>query len=393
MGQEKKMKEHPDSHYHIINSSAALECFVTELEGVTSIAVDLESDSLYHFQERVCLIQISTPDKTVIVDPLIIRDMSSLKPVFSRKDIRKIFHGADYDIRSLYRDFGIEITTLFDTQLASMFLGINETSLEALLQDRFHIHLNKKYQKKDWSIRPLPHDMLSYASMDVMYLLPLAEQLRSALQKMNRLYWVEEEAELLSKVRPATTNQEPLFLKFKGAGKLNPRSLAVLESLLSYRKKIAKKKDKPLYKVIGNASLMKISAAMPSDLIRLASSGALSPKQIRMFGNDVVAMVQLAFQIPEGDLPMYPRKKRPVFQPGVSKRVKAIESWRNTRSKALKLNPALIFSNSLISTLAIQHPITLDDLEKIPGVKKWQVMEFGEEILKILKQISHGKKT
>jgi len=385
------MSKLPDIRYRMIDSPLGLEHCLKKLENEKSIAVDVESDSLYHFQERVCLIQISTSDKIFIIDPLTIKEVSSLKPLFFRKDIRKIFHGADYDIRSLYRDFGIEINTLFDTQLAAMFLGINETSLEALIQDRFHIHLNKKYQKKDWSKRPLPDEMLSYAAMDAMYLLPLSEQLSMALKRMNRLYWVEEEAELLSRVRPATMNRNPLFLKFKGAGKLSPRSLAVLESLLSYRKKIAEKRDKPLYKIIGNSALIKIAVTLPSDMNSLGASGALSQKQIHMYGNDMMAAVQHVLKIPKGDLPAYPRKKRPVYQPGVAKRIKALKSWRDTRAIALKLNPALVFSNALIRTLATQHPETMKDLSNINGIKKWQVAEFSEEILHVLKKSNHGK--
>jgi len=87
------------------------------------IGVDLEADSFYHYFEKVCLIQIATESASYVIDPLALKDLSALHPVFSDPRIRKVFHGADYDIRSLYRDFRIEVENLFDTQSASKFLG------------------------------------------------------------------------------------------------------------------------------------------------------------------------------------------------------------------------------------------------------------------------------
>ena len=111
-----------------------------------------------------------------VIDPLAIPDLSPLKPLFSDVNIQKIFHGADYDVRSLHRDFGIEINNLFDTELASRFLGVTGTGLDAVVKQHLDICLDKKYQKKDWSKRPLPAEMIEYAASDVMYLLPISTE-------------------------------------------------------------------------------------------------------------------------------------------------------------------------------------------------------------------------
>ena len=81
-----------------------------------------------------------------------------------RGDIQKVFHGADYDVRSLYRDFKININNLFDTELACRFLGFKASGLDAVLTKRYNVHLNKKYQRKDWSKRPLPEEMVAAAT-------------------------------------------------------------------------------------------------------------------------------------------------------------------------------------------------------------------------------------
>lgn len=383
-----KMKYNKAFSYQMIGSTSALEGFVKGLGKEEAIALDLEADSMYHFQEKVCLIQMATTRETLLIDPLQIEDLSPLKPVFLNRDIKKVLHGADYDVRSLYRDFGIEINNLFDTQIASAFLGVGETSLDALLQNRFNIRLNKKYQKKDWSTRPLPNEMLAYAAMDVFYLLPLADQLEAELKKENRLYWVDEEVEILSKVRPPLSNSDPLFLKFKGAGKLDPRPLAVLEALLSFRKKVAEKKDRPLFKVFRNATLMTIARIAPCDVRDLNSSGTLSQKQIDMYGDGIIEAVHCARQIPDNALPVYPRNRQPRMKLDVPVKVRALKSWRNARARALGLDPALICSNALASSIATRNPDRTANLRDIPGIKKWQVKEFGKEILATLARVN-----
>ena len=117
------MKETADIAFSIINTRKKLENLVNTIENEKAIGVDLEADSMYHFKEKVCLIQIATPTKNVVIDPLIVEDLFLLKPIFQRGDICKIFHGADYDVRSLFRDFRISINNLFDTELACRFLG------------------------------------------------------------------------------------------------------------------------------------------------------------------------------------------------------------------------------------------------------------------------------
>ena len=375
------------TNYKIIDTIAGLEKAVRTLEKGKAVAVDMEADSMYHFQEKVCLVQMATEKSTIVVDPLQVKNLSSLKPLFSNPDIKKIFHGADYDVRSFYRDFKIEINNLFDTEVACRFLGNEGTGLEAVLKKYLDINLNKKYQKKDWSQRPLPQEMIDYAARDVIYLFTLAEICEKELEKKGRLAWVLEECDSLSKVRPVLSDEEPLFLKFKGAGRLKSRSLAVLEALLQFRKSVAEKKDKPLFKIIGNNSIMKITTAKPVTLRRLKGIKALSGKQINMYGNDLIKVVAGALKIPKSKLPVYPRKKAPVLPYEVFGRIKALKSWRASKARALEIDSGMIFNNVLITFIAIQNPVDRRAIERIKEIKNWQKKEFGQEIITLLRSL------
>jgi ribonuclease D len=370
--------------YQIIDTVSRLENFVRAFEIEKAVAVDLEADSMYHFREKVCLIQMATTQANVVIDPLLINDLSPLKPIFASPDIQKIVHGADYDVRSLYRDFGIEINNLFDTELASRFLGTRETGLDAVVQKLFQVKLNKKYQKKDWSKRPLPEKMMEYAAQDVIYLAPLAQILEKELERMGRLTWVKEECRHLTKVRPVSNHDEPLFLKFKGAGRLKPRSLAILEALLRYRMQIAQKKDKPLFKVFSNGSVMKMTTKRPLTLRRLKGIKALSDKQIRMYGRALVEIVNQSLRIPEAELPIYPRKKPPQLEPDVPRRVKALKRWRDAKAQKLAIEPGLLCNKALLCAVAIENPKDTKHLGIIKEMKKWQKKEFGRDMIAVL---------
>ncbi|MGD8993399.1 MAG: HRDC domain-containing protein, partial [Desulfobacterales bacterium] len=308
-------------------------------------------------------------------------------PVFKRADILKVFHGADYDIRSLYRDFKISINNLFDTELACRFLGFKETGLEAVLKKRYNVHLDKKYQRKDWSKRPLPQEMIAYAAKDVRYLIPLAKNLHQELKTKGRLSWVEEECRHLSKVRATNNNSGPLFVGFKGAGKLGPRGLAVLEELLRMRQKIAKQQDKPLFRIIGNKSLLKLAETRPSNLNKLRKTDILGSKQIDRYGKSVVAAVSGALQIPTKNLPRFPRKTAPTVPAIVAKRVKELRIWRDRMAQQLKIDPAIICTKALISAIAVQKPATIGSLSKMKVLKAWQIKEFGRDIINTLNTV------
>ncbi len=386
-GQVKNMVKNSQKSYQMINTKAALNDFVEKISRVKQIAVDLEADSMYHFQEKVCLVQMAANSHNVVIDPLAVKDLSPLRPLFENPKIRKILHGADYDIRSLYRDFKIEVNNLFDTQLASMFLGIRETSLESLLSAKFNISLNKKYQKKDWSQRPLPQEMIAYAAGDVSHLIPLAQILIKGLREKKRYNWVKEECTLLSKVRPAIDDNTPLFIKFKGAGRLAPRNLAVLERLLKYRIRMARKKDKPLFKIFGNASLLKIASFPPRSPSDLKKLNALSQRQLCMYGKSIVTNSKKALTLQAEKLPKYPRKKAPVLKPVVPDRIKSLRLWRDEAALALGIDPALVLNKAMLTTLAVKKPTTSKKLNEIELLRRWQKREFGREIVAMLKEM------
>ncbi len=346
----------------------------------TEVAVDLEMDSLHHYQEKVCLIQISTRSENWLIDPLALKDLSPLAAPLGNSSILIVMHGADYDIRSLHRDFGIEVCNLFDTMIASRLLGIMEFGLAALLKARFGIELNKKYQKADWSKRPLTPEMSAYAMADTADLLRLYDLLRDELIEKGRLLWLEEECRLVCQAR-VSEKEGPLFLSCKGAGKLKGRSLAVLEALLQLRDHQARELDRPVFKVFSAETLVEIAEKRPRTLGELASIKGMTPGQIQRFGDKILAAVASALALPEDELPRFPRHQREELTDGTKERIKCLKSWRQEKSHKLGLEPGVVAPNWLLEGIADANPTTIAALDGITGMRNWQRGLYGEDLL------------
>jgi ribonuclease D len=370
--------------YRIIETPQDLENLGGRLNQETSVALDLEGDSLYHYREKICLIQIAAGSECFLVDPLKFADLSPLAPFLNNPEIRKFLHGADYDIRSLYRDYQFQVQNLFDTESAARFLGLKETGLGALLDARFQIHLDKHFQKTDWSKRPLTDPMLAYAAADVTYLIPLAQTLMTELEALGRLPWVLEEGGRLCRVRFNTPYQGPLFLQFKGGRHLDSRSLALLENLLQFRKAQAEKRDRPLFKILGADVLKTLALEKPLTSDQLKGIKGLSAKLIDRLGEGLIECLKRGLAIPETDLPRFPPTIRPQVSPAVAARVKVLKGWREKKARELNLDPGVLISNALIDQIGGINPTGPEELDLIPELRQWQHQAFGPEILKII---------
>lgn len=107
-----------------VHTIQSLQMMVDDLATQLRVAVDTESNSLHAFREQVCLLQFSSIHEDYLVDPLALRDLSLLGPIFANPKIEKVFHAAEYDLICLRRDFGFTFANLFDTMQAARVFGL-----------------------------------------------------------------------------------------------------------------------------------------------------------------------------------------------------------------------------------------------------------------------------
>jgi ribonuclease D len=367
----------------ILTTNAQVAELAELLAAETTIAVDLEADSMHNYQEKVCLIQVSTLERTVLIDPLAATDLSPLKPVLANPAIRKIFHAADYDLRSLSRDFDLEVNGLFDTMICAQLLGEDRIGLADLLRKYFSVQLDKKFQRADWSQRPLPAEMVRYAAEDTRHLHRLVAILEERLVDLGRMSWCTEEFALMEQVRFAE-NDGPICLRFKGAGLLSRRELGVLEKVMQWREQEGARRNQPVYKILGNKSLMELAQRMPRETGHLRGIDGLSPRLIERYGRALLNAVREGLNIAEEELPKFPRQPRRAKDPGLEERVKALKKWRQKEAARYALEPGVLINNAALEAVALVRPLSLAELDTVTILKNWQKNELGETMLEVL---------
>ena len=344
------------------------------------IAVDTESNSLFAYQERVCLIQFSTPQTDYLVDPLALPDLSPLGRVFADPGIEKVFHAADYDLICLRRDFDFSFANLFDTMQAARILGRHAFGLGSLLEAEFGIKLDKRFQRANWGQRPLSTEQLTYARFDTHYLLGLRQRLLDELRQGDR--WPLAQEDFLRLCRPEQAapvnngHERPLV---SGAYDLNPQQYAVLIELCAYRDQVARRMDRPLFKVIGDETLLAIAQANPAGTRELSRLPGMTNHQIQRHGQSLLNAVQRGLQSPPVRLKRPQRRDDAYLQ-----RLEALRIWRKQAAQALQVESDVVLPRDLLHLLAEKNPQQPAELAAWMIDVPWRLERFGGQILAVL---------
>ena len=369
-----------DSLY--LESQGAFDRFFGGLAGVPLLAVDTEAASFHRYHDRIYLVQASTRDATVVVDPLAVADLSVLGRLLADRAVEVIFHDADYDLRILHRDYGFTATSLFDTRIAAQLLNEPGIGLAALLEKYLGVKLDKKFQRADWSVRPLLPGMLEYAADDTRYLPQLRDILKARLEEMGRWSWAAEEFELLEAVRwnPGGPPEEA-YLRLKGARTLRGHQYAVLRELHAWREATARQLDRAPFRVLQNEAMISIAKAMPADEVALRELKALSPDQLRKRGTEILAAVARGIKAPADSLPVFERARRPPPDLAYEARLERLKLARNAASERLELAPGVLCPNGLLEAIARLEPKSVEQFAEVEGMRRWQRAVLGAELL------------
>ena len=363
-----------------IDRQDALDHALERVGAHAQIAVDTEADSLHSYFDKVCLIQISLPDEDLIVDPLVRVDLTKFGEILADPAITKVFHGGDYDLRILHRDFGFTVRNLIDTSICAQLLGYEGLGLAALLDRHFEVKLNKAHQRADWSMRPLSADMLAYAAMDTHYLVALAAKLKDELTALGRWEWALEEFARLENVRyrEATEDDPEPWRKVKNIGGLDRRSLAIVRDIHDWRDALARKADRPPFKVLGNDTIVEIAKAKPPTYRDLAALKSVSRYHADRYGRELAAIVRRAMEIPDAELPERNEPKPWIRDKSLENRINRLKAVRDKFAGELKVDGSVLGARHVLAAVA-----TTGSLD-VPAMREWQRKLLGEELLKVL---------
>lgn len=364
-----------------VDTSAQLADLIKHLADEPLVAVDTESDSLYSYFEKVCLIQFSTPTVDYLVDPLRV-DVTELGQIFATETIQKIFHAAEYDILSLKRDYQFNFANLFDTMLAAKILGWSRYGLGNILQEHFEVKLNKRFQRYNWGKRPLSIEALSYARLDTHYLIPLRKIQLDQLHQQHRLREANEAFARQTRLAPSPKVFDPDdFWRVKGSRELEPQQQAILRELFAVRDKIARKIDRPPFKVMNDSTLITLARRQPDTPETLAQVKGISSQLLQHNTPDILHAIQTGRSSPS---PRYPSHSRP--DEATLSRYETLRHWRNNVASERGVEPEVIISNETLMHIARRNPKSLKALLQMGNLGDWQRETYGQTLLSILRE-------
>ena len=317
--------------------------------------MDTEADSLHSYPERLCLVQISIPGADVLIDPLAGFDLSPLWSFLRERDL--ILHGADYDLRLLYRTCGFVPGRIFDTMLAERFLGGTRFGLTDLASKYLGVTLEKGPQKANWARRPLTERMIVYARNDTRYLEPIASHLRDGLRQHQRLEWHREACDQLI-ATCASPRETGKNWRLKGSERLPRRSLAVLREIWHWRESEALAARKPPYFVLSHESMVEIAARAPADGVE----NLIPPYVNGRRRQGLLDAVARGIDIPEHACPTIERQVQKRLSDSAHQRLNLLKTRRDRRAGELGLDPAFIASRATLIALADRWPDHPGDL-------------------------------
>jgi ribonuclease D len=344
--------------------------------GVAPLALDSEADSMHHYPEKVCLVQLSVDGTDYLLDPLAGLDLAPLAPVLGDAARPKILHGADYDLRVLDRDFGIRIRGLFDTMVAARLLGESAFGLAALLERHLGVRLDKRFQRADWSRRPLPDEMVRYAVMDTRHLQPLAAMFQRRLEQTGRTEWAAEEFRRLEQVRWTDNEDAEPYRRVKGSSSLDPRGLATLRELWIVREAEARRRDRPPFKIMHNDVLLALARKLPGRHDELEQVRGVPPSWRKGERSArLLAAVARALELPRAELPEPRiRRRRPRNGP-LEKRLKKLCTQRDAVARELGIEPSMLSSRAVLEQVA-QRMMEGRDPATVEGLRSWQAEQL-----------------
>jgi ribonuclease D len=367
-----------------LDTTSTVDRFLASIGNARILALDTEGASFHRFVDRIYLLQLSTREQTAIIDPIPIGKPPMLGRLLEDLDVEIVFHDADYDLRLLRQDYGWLVRNIFDTRLAAQLLGIKSFGLAALLERYFGVKLDKKFQRADWSMRPLSQGMLDYAAQDTIHLLELRDRLHHDLDRAGRLDWAREEFALLEGTRWPDEDPGAGYLRIKGARDLSRRELAVLRELVPWRDDIARAMDRATFRVLGNEQLLEMAKRRPSSRDELAAIKGMPRGLLDARSSEMIAAVQRGLAVPDAELPRFPKAPRWDRDPDFDARVATLKTVRDEAAARLDLDPGVLCARDRLEAVARKKPKSMEDLESVSELRRWQRSVLGQPFVAAL---------
>ncbi len=367
---------HPS--YQWIRSSAELAELEPAAAAAEWIALDTESNSMFVYRERVCLIQLSLAGTLYLIDPFLLDagtdGLAPLAAAIANPEQPLYLHGGEYDVACLKRDYGLQFGGLFDTQQAASLVGLERTGYARLVEAFCDVSLPKGHTHYNWGKRPIDDKAIRYALDDVVYLPTVVTALQAVVADADLTDEVRVACEIVSAAPAHQPGYDPgRVWRLKGISSLGKGQLAVATALHRLRDELAAKADQPPARMIANPVIVNLARQAPTEADQLARCG-LRGKPAARYGDRILAAIVEARANP----PEVPERPiRPKKLPDVRDREDVLKNWRRGEAEQRGVSIQAVLPTRAIEQLAASPDQALED---IPWLGPARIARYGDTL-------------
>ncbi len=360
-----------------VTDSTALGELVARLRKGSVVGIDTEFMREKTYFARLCLIQLGNDDISAIVDPLACKDLTPLCKLFSDTSVVKVLHAGGQDLEIFFRECGMTLTPVFDTQIAATLTGYpQQIGYGPLVQEITGVKLDKGDSYTDWSRRPLSDTQVEYALNDVRYLPEIYRELKSRLEKAGRVEWLQADFDRMADPATYEVVPEDQWRRVKRISALNRRQLAVAREVAAWREREAIRRDTPKRWVIGDEGIVEVSRRAPATSQQLMDIRGVPEKIGQSAVRSLLEAVARGVAVPDSDLPSLKKRRRP----------------GGDIDGAVDLMVALVRLRAHEHGVAMPLLASRDDLERLaagerdgnPLLESWRKAMVGNELVELL---------
>jgi len=361
-----------------ITTTEALEALCDRLSQADFVTLDTEflRDNTYY--PKLCLIQVADDHGADAIDPLAEGiDLTAFYDLMQNTKVLKVLHACRQDLEIFYNHTGKLPTPIFDTQIAAMVCGFGDSvGYETLVTKIVKASLDKSARYTDWSRRPLTDKQIHYAIGDVTHLRDIYRYFAKQLEKTKRYDWVSEEMDILNSPSTYYVDPENAWLRMKIRTN-KPKFLGMLKELGRWREIEAQERDMPRNRVAKDETLFEVAAHPPSSPEQLDKIRGL-PKGFSRSraGKSMLKAVEVAFQIPDDELPRLDKAKPRPATPPMADLLKVLLK--------IKSQEAGVAARMVASSQELESWAATRKDDEFRGLKGWRKEIFGNDAVKLM---------
>ena len=298
--------------YQDITTAEQLRQYCRTLAHAKTVAFDTEFVSEHTYRPVLCLIQIAADGELAVIDGMTIDDLTPFWEAIAAPDHETIVHAGRSEMEFCWLSIGRWPAHLFDVQIAAALVGAEYPAGLSALISKFLGQASTKHETRtDWRRRPLSKRQVEYALDDVRYLVPLRDTIRTKLEELGRLAWVDEEMDTWREGIERSLSHER-WRRVSGNAALDAGGLAIIRELFHWRDAEAQRRNQPARRILRDDLIVELARRGSADENRIRAVRGMERGDLQRRLSEIAAAIQRGLDLPEAERPIRaPRQQVP----------------------------------------------------------------------------------